>query len=476
MLNDNSWRKLPRDLLTDEDFRWVENQLPNYLKFAPYMFYIAALRKADYDGMFDIEDGTLFAQLMRIENPAVVFFIVNKLRKRGIIYRVGETTVCGFCNWEYPQKEKPRSMEQRRQAVMARIEEKKKEQAATSDFPTGSTRPDETTECGQEEDFGNQTEPTDLKSFEAGAAFFCPENDKNAENVVTEVFDDKIQKNVVIEGETERKKAILDKNRQERHTHQIRQKDQLEKERQEPEESSGLLDGPTLPSVERPGAVAQKDYPEVQEETVKQDDVIPDSGETVSLAEQALQVASEGVVENDSPPDVESYLNDFFAKNCYGYQKDKAGGALKTLAKEITALSDEKNPPSIGAAVLCGEFKRMHEGKVNEHWRDIPLLPSMMINNGVWAHLLVYAGKILMAKADEDNAFLKAAEKAKQEAEADAENVSVESEKELLKYGIKADDPQRIPKLLAIKAAEQRKLSEADEEDDEETIPAYDIF
>ena len=69
MLNDNSWRKLPRDLLTDEDFRWVENQLPNYLKFAPYMFYIAALRKADYDGMFDIEDGTLFAQLMRIENP-----------------------------------------------------------------------------------------------------------------------------------------------------------------------------------------------------------------------------------------------------------------------------------------------------------------------------------------------------------------------------------------------------------------------
>lgn len=479
MLNTAAWKKLPTDLLTDEDFFNVEKQLPPEYAFAPYMFYITALRKADDDGMFDLDDGVIFAQLMRVDKPSIVFKIANMLRKRRIIYRVREDSfICGFCNWEYNAKDLPRTMEQRRQIVLKMIESKQqavtadfevkdfemteeKEQAVTADFPTGSMRPDETTACEQTEERQNEAPKSSGSNAQEMAQrddFFCPENDKIAKNVAKNILDDKNQKNVVNGEETERKKEILDKSKKETHTQE--EKDKTEKEQFC---SAGPFDSPAPQNCEQKHQPwAGKDSGEQTEETQTKTETESDCrGNLDELAEQALSIANSGN-ESIGGEDVSGYLNSFYAKNCYGYKAQNAAGAMKVLVSKILELSDKVNPPDVVASVLCSEFKRMHEGKRGEYWKDIPLLPSNMIKPNVWAVLMQHAGKVLAAKQT-DNKFIQAEMKAQKEAEADRKAVYDESEAELLKYNISPDDPAHVAKLLAAKAKEQREAREMEE-------------
>lgn len=482
MLNTAAWKKLPTDLLTDEDFFNVEKHLPPEYAFAPYMFYITALRKADEDGMFDLDDGVIFAQLMRVDKPSIVFKIANMLRKRRIIYRVREDScICGFCNWEYNAKDPPRTMEQRRQIVLKMIESKQqaitadfevkdfemieeKKQAVTADFPTGSMRPDETTACEQTEERQNEAPKSSGSNAQEMAQrddFFCPENDKIAKNVAKNILDDKNRKNVVNGEETERKKDLEEQKeniRQEiKETHTQEEKDKTEKEQFC---SAGPFDSPAEQNCEekqQPWADKEPQEELTEQETKTSGETVC-SGNTSELAEQALQAASASG-ENIENADVSGYLNEFFAKNCYGYKPQNAAGAIKALESKIKELSDEINPPDVIAGVLCSEFLRMHEGKRGEYWYDIPLLPSNMIKPNVWAVLMQHAGKILASK-QADNKFIQAEMKAQKEAEADRKAVYDESEAELLKYNISPDDPARIAKLLGAKAKEQREMRE----------------
>lgn len=472
MLNTAAWKKLPTDLLTDEDFFNVEKQLPAEYAFAPYMFYITALRKANEDGMFDLDDGVIFAQLMRINKPAIVFKIANMLRKRHVIYRVSEnSTICGFCNWEYNSKDTPRTMEQRRQLVMRQIDEANKIKAATADFPTDSTRSDETTACGQTGERQNEapeSSGSNAQEMAQRADFFCPENDKKQKNVVNDFLDDKNEKNVVKGENTERKKDLEEQKeniRQEiKETHTQEEKDKTEKEQFC---SAGPFDSPATQNCEekqQPWADKEPQEELTEQETKTSGETVC-SGNTSELAEQALQAASASG-ENIENADVSGYLNEFFAKNCYGYKPQNAAGAIKALESKIKELSDEINPPDVIAGVLCSEFLRMHEGKRGEYWYDIPLLPSNMIKPNVWAVLMQHAGKILASK-QADNKFIQAEMKAQEEAEADRKAVYDESEAELLKYNISPDDPARIAKLLAAKAKEQNEAKQADDAEEE---------
>lgn len=120
------WRKLPIGIIRDEEMDLIADQLPQELKAAPYMFYLTALCKADDDGTFDLGDGVIFSRLMRIGSPADVFKIANLMMKRKLILRAGNSTRCIICNWEYPEKETPRTMAQRRAIVAQKIEEERK--------------------------------------------------------------------------------------------------------------------------------------------------------------------------------------------------------------------------------------------------------------------------------------------------------------------------------------------------------------
>lgn len=67
------WRKMPLGIIRDENLLYISEKLPKELSYAPWMFYYTALSIADNDGIFDLEDGVVFARLMKVDSPAIVF-------------------------------------------------------------------------------------------------------------------------------------------------------------------------------------------------------------------------------------------------------------------------------------------------------------------------------------------------------------------------------------------------------------------
>ena len=77
MLRDVYWRQYPIDLLNDEKMGYIESQMPAGYEYAPYMFYITALKLADDDGIFALDDGVIFARLMRVKDIELVYAVAN---------------------------------------------------------------------------------------------------------------------------------------------------------------------------------------------------------------------------------------------------------------------------------------------------------------------------------------------------------------------------------------------------------------
>ena len=170
-----------------------------------------------------------------------------------------------------------------------------------------------------------------------------------------------------------------------------------------------------------------------------------------------------------------SYLNEFFVKNCYGFKPKQSVAAINKLVDEILLLSDDVNPPETVASVMCSEFKKMCEGQREKYWNRMPLLPANMIKPRAWAELVQYAGKILATSQNQDKFFI-AAERARNECEAEKELVGDAMRQEYLKYNISPDDPQAQKLLLMAKSREQEAARKA-KEDTEDTLPAgTDIF
>ncbi len=442
MLQENAWRKLPKDLLIDEDFSYVESILPKEYAYAPYMFYVAALRKADDNGIFDVEDFVIFARLMRVDDIQIVKEVLNALIRRKVIYREGESTLCGFWHWEHGEgSSKPRPIAERRAIVKQRIEAQSKEKKSLL-FSTGPANAQKAPE----------TTVMEAENSTAAGDFLCPENDKNAQIVVKNKMDDKNSQSVGEKNPDRKKerekeseiKTIQDKER----THT-----------QEGFTSSGLIESPPLVKPEEKEAVANKDFDKM-EKVDKQPNDSTCNQEASSLAEMALQNSQDS--DEETKALVVSKLTKFFVKNCYGYNERQGSHSVQKLAKKIIELEDTNNPADTLCDILCQEFKRMHDGNGNlQYWKDIPLRPDMMNKPNVWAHLMSYAGRLLQTQKITDE-FTQAAEKAKADAQAEQNAVSVELNNEYLKYNIAPDDPNRVAMLLQAKANAQAEKEESE--------------
>ena len=200
---------------------------------------------------------------------------------------------------------------------------------------------------------------------------------------------------------------------------------------------------------------------------------------TMSLAEEALQ-AAQGNVEENADSALFAYLEDFFVKNCYGFDKKKAAYSLNQLCEKIKSVSDDKNPPVEVAGVLCGEFKKMCDGQRSEYWKGQALLPSFMIKTRCWMELMQYAGKIL-ATSSACNKFTESWQKAAAEYEAEKDQISDAVRAECLKYNINPDAPDANFQLIRAKSQEQEELRKAKEVEEEaaaaeESAHGFEIF
>ena len=138
MLRDVYWRQYPIDLLSDDKMTYIESFMSEEYKYAPYMFYITALKLADDNGIFDLEDGIIFARLMRVKSRALVFQIANLMRQHKIMYRLSDDTMLmQIADWTYSDK-KIRTAEERRRIVADKIAKERAKKAAYSqeDFTT----------------------------------------------------------------------------------------------------------------------------------------------------------------------------------------------------------------------------------------------------------------------------------------------------------------------------------------------------
>lgn len=508
MLRDVYWRQYPIDLLSDDKMTYIESFMPEEYKYAPYMFYITALKLADDNGIFDLEDGIIFARLMRVKSRALVFQIANLMRQHKVMYRLSDDTMLmQIADWTYSDK-KVRTAEERRRIVADKIAKERAKKAAYSqeDFTTdgcagkcnaipqsedpagkcnaipqdpaaGSTAPfpvpDYITKCKICDAYNAETKCcTDNrpgacrehleKIQEAAAAaprrvFLCPDDDKNAKNVGNIQTDSTIHS--------------TDNTVQEVQTH-TQTNTQL---------AAGYAQLESAPPAASPDttAVAKKQNTPTQKLTEMQTPNDANCGDEVStLAAQALQITS--VSDEDADSELFAYLEDFFVKNCLGFDKKKAAYSLNQLCEKIKSVSDEVNPPVEVAGVLCSEFKKMCDGQREKYWKGQALLPSYMIKTRCWMELMQYAGKIL-ATNSASNKFTQSWEKAVAEYEAEKGQISDAVREEYLKYNIDPEAPNANYQLLSAKSREQEELRKAKEVEEEaaaaeESEHGFEIF
>lgn len=418
--NETRWRKLPIGVIRDEDMDLIADQLAPQLRAAPYMFYLTAMCKADNDGVFDLEDGVIFSRLMRLGTPQDVFTIANLMIKRHIILRAGETTRCIFTNWEYPQKEQPRTIADRRAIVAKQIEAEKS--------------------AAQIAEFKIQDEQPIYVSFNSNTSndnnFFCGLNDKNAENVTKNVFDDKNAKIVVEKNQTERKiEREIERNTQER----IDKIDKTQELQLHPGFRSCQNEQNTEISQNSQKAEPEKEQWEDPQQPAK------------AGMEQSGSMGKGNHDEKEQA--VMNIVQGFFAKNCLGFDVMHNYEALLSITDRMIWLSDNRNPPEIVASVFLGQFKKLVEE--DGYYKGAPLSPMQLMKPGTYEHVLNMASKILMNKAN--NQRWQEQEQALR-AEIEKEQAVCDSlENEYLRYNIDPRDPNRAQKLLVAKASESKE-------------------
>ena len=422
MLSDVRWRKMPIDLLTNETMNYIASQMPEGLEFAPFMFYQAALKKAGDDGEFDLEDGVIFARLMRVSDVTIVFKIANLMAQRRVIYHVAAgSNKCLLADWEYSDKKQPRTLAERRAIVQHQIDAKKAMPIIKEEFAPITS------------------------SENVQPSFICPDDDKNQKNVVKNVYDDKNTKNVVKKNETEREEREIrerDK-REETHTERESLREGVETSAELPEGSA------TVPTPEKKAVARKTKKAETKTEEVVTDSV-PASYDS-SLADEALK-SGETKAEGKNQ-EIESVLEAFFLNYSFGYNLKKGHPHVEALAKRIKELATSEAPGPLLAQTLCDAFKKMHDEPGN--WKDIPLLPLYMAKDGVWAHLLAIVSNKFKGKRKKS--FLDQAKEYEIQAEKEREDLITLTDSEYEDYGIDPNDPAKAQKLLIAKSAESKQ-------------------
>lgn len=432
MLNDVAWRKMPTDILTNENMTYIESQLaPEYAQ-APFMFYMAALKKSDDDGIFDLEDGLIFARLMRIKDVSIVFKIANLMGQRRIIGRISETSnICFFTDWEYPNN-KVKTWKERREAVLAKIDNSEQLQRLPNFATKAPEVPFSAFECDK---IGENVTQNANVTKSAESVTQTAQCDKNTENCHT------------LKREREKEREI-------RETHTQREREfEREREKEASASAESFIDSAPAPAEQTKKELSQSKEKDLSAQTPC--DVSSNNLAEVALNSQKVdETKREGEIsKKDDISAVKNVLIAFFEQNGVAFDSGKSKTVLNNLSKSIKELSNDDYTPEDVAKICCKEFKKMHDTK--GVWENIPISPVYMAKEGVWAHLLEYVAKRLRQKKKSSNLPEK---KNLEECSKTVDFIDAEYKK----YGIDKDDPMAIKKLKDAREKEKQQVSEPD--------------
>ena len=364
MLNDLAWRKVPRNIIRDENIDYISSLLPENLSAAPMLLYFIMYCKADDDGVIDLEDGAIYSRLMKICNAKEVLDIATLMAKRKLLLPVMDgTNVYIIEDWDIPMRPgaKPaRTMEERRANVAAKIR------------------------AEQEEKRRIEQQAIDFDALRKSASpFFCLNVDKNAKNVDTQ--------------RVERDKRDIE-------TQENLEFKEIEREKTHTESSLG---GNFTP----PCAAAESMQEPIRQTEHKTEGLEATDKEIKDLAELALnntrndcsqnvikinEKSKENTGANGDIDAIYVVFRNFFAKNCLGFNEMQHKKEMLELSELILQLEDERNPATAIASVFCQQFKVLTE--TDGYYKNLPLYPRELLNPKVYRTVLSMASRILCSK------------------------------------------------------------------------------
>ena len=377
MLNDMAWRKTPRDLLTNPKIRTIAQRVRPDLRQAVFAFYAACYMQADDDGLLDVSDTEVFADLLFLENENDIAELTALFIKRGFFEALNEDqTLLYIKDWDNPNQAHiynghrvAETADERRARVMNRLKGGKKKSP-------------------------KKEAPEPALEENAGSDSFCNLNDKNLKSVETEtVLRDKNLKSVEITEREEREEKrdietietrdIETGEREKTHTHTESAKelagealrDTAESPDEEETEAGDILEG--TDNAEGTESTAQTIDTRLETSAAQW------SYEDTKKAAKEMNIPEKAAAYMTSVKDYESWraagvFYAFFVKNgTVGLNTELQLTSLELLVSKCSRMEEVKNPSYIIAGALCKAFSDL----VNQRgsFQDLKYFKGMLV-------------------------------------------------------------------------------------------------
>ena len=178
MLNDMTWRKTPRDLIINPKIRFIAGHTAVHLKQAVFAFYAAIYMQADNDGVIDLGDTEVLADIVMLDNPNDISTLIDAFAKRGFIERVypddaERTSIYFLTDWDNPAMATwngQKRVEESQETRVARIRGEKKSRGTRKKPEPAEPEPP----APQNSDVNNPGHDSDIAALAAAAAGVDP--------------------------------------------------------------------------------------------------------------------------------------------------------------------------------------------------------------------------------------------------------------------------------------------------------------
>lgn len=485
MLNDMAWRKAPRDLLTNPRIRSIASRIDSSLKQAVFAFYVACYMEANDDGIVDLSDTEVFADLLLLEDEDDIETLTNLFVKKNFLEEI-KNGLYYIQDWDNPNmasyqgsKRIAETADQRRARVLGSTKPKQKKKAPQ--LPT--------------QEYEEQMDVSPAEAY-AAAALEAEEADiflseKNEESATKSHF--LSRKISPTEREETRRDESLDRQEsEERHTHTL--------------SGATAIEAPSPSAVASGGAQIQTETEtESAAESVTQDEgqsaETEEGSDDIQDAEQKEQCVSTVLTSEEeqwSYEDTEKYAQQmqipehvarrFYALRSYeqwrclnviyhffkgkspvDFTKDDLElDTIQLIIVECGLMAEAKNPAYVIAGQLCSAFFDLtHQNgpfRGMSYFKNMVLLPKNMKLPSVWPRIVQEARKRLKPGITAGEVWEKRMSEYAEQCEKDRGKYNGSSyfSEELKKRGI---DPQKegaMSQYIAIISTEQREKKRAD--------------
>ena len=436
--NSKPWAKIPTDLLENKAMTRAEQLLAPELRSAPVLLYLAGAMKADDDGIFDIGDGEEFAALIKVDSPATVSSVAAAMVKMRIFAHVPESSIYLFVEWEYSTRQTGKPL-RARFSIASEIWKHKCEEAAY--FGGQSTNVDNI----RQDITSTVNECSDAVKGCFNTVKGCSNTVEGCSNTMQGPSDTIPQNRREREDKRETEQIIPDV---EKSTHTRVEGVGGE---EPPEACEPLSGSPASYGEKSIDAQSSIDQPDTEKLiTIPDWHIVPES----NASEQPESDDTNKETEDASfvPEELEKIRGDtfavfqtFFKTSNAGYNMKKGGRVVSDIVTELMESLDDKSQAPKLAEKICEEFKKMNtEPASRNKWNGIPLFPTYMQKEVVWAQLLSRVRLTAPDQGIKQMAF--------EQVDKDAVNEWLDDEYK--KYGIIRGSPGATDKFLQAKSDE----------------------